>query len=272
MHLSFPRESLRYLAQFGAVGRREKLAEMDVNQLKAEVDRIQWFHSIDLGNGIVTPGVDRSARRLQNIHMPKNLTGMSVLDIGTFDGFYAFEAERRGARVVATDTAVWRNPDIGRHGFDLAYQTLGSSVDAREIDVLDLSPDTVGTFDLVLFLGVLYHLPNPLLALERVASVARRQLIMETSVDLLGTRRPAAAFYPGDELLDDASNWWGPNLAGGKALLEAVGFSRVEVVYVSSWPVRIARAAKHRAHGKPLLATLQQGRAVFHAFKDDRER
>lgn len=241
---------------------------MDVDQLRDEVNGIRWFHSIDLGNGIVTPGVDRSARRLKGIHLPYSLAGKSVLDVGTFDGFYAFEAERRGARVVATDTAVWRNPLIGRHGFDLARRVLGSSVEDREIDVLDLSPETIGAFDLVLFLGVLYHLPNPLLALERVASVTRRQLIMETHVDLLGTRRPAAAFYPRDELQDDLSNWWGPNLAAGKGMLEAVGFSRVEVVFVSSWPTRIARAAKHRSQGKSALAAVRQGRAVFHAFKD----
>jgi len=189
---------------------------MDVDELKNEVAGVRWFHSIDLGNGIVTPGVDRSARRLKGMHMPPSLDGMSVLDIGTFDGFYAFEAERRGAKVVATDTAVWRDPYIGRSGFDLARRVLGSSVEGREIDVLDLSPETVGTFDLVLFLGVLYHLPNPLLALERIASVTRQQLIMETHVDLLGSRRPAAAFYPHDELQDDPSNWWGPNLAGAK--------------------------------------------------------
>jgi len=80
---------------------------MDVDELKREVAKITWFHSIDLGNGVVTPGVDRSARRLKGIHMPASLEGLSVLDIGTFDGFYAFEAERRGGRVTATDTAVW---------------------------------------------------------------------------------------------------------------------------------------------------------------------
>lgn len=241
---------------------------MGIAQLRAEVARIRWFHSIDLGNGVVTPGADRSARRLRGIHMPGSLVGQSVLDIGTFDGFYAFEAERRGAKVVATDSAVWRNPDIGKRGFNLARRVLGSAVDDREIDVLDLSPATVGTFDLVLFLGVLYHLPNPLLALERVASVTGRQLIMETAVDLLMTRRPAAAFYPADELSGDSSNWWGPNLAGAKGMLKAVGFARVEVVFVSSWATRAARAAKLRAQGGSALAALQQGRAVFHAFKE----
>jgi len=241
---------------------------MTVDELKDEVQRIRWFHSIDLGNGVVTPGVDRSARRLRSIHLPESLAGMSVLDVGTFDGFYAFEAERRGAKVTATDTAVWRNPTIGKAGFDLARRVLGSSVEDREIDVLELSPETMGTFDLVLFLGVLYHLPDPLRGLERVASVARRQLIMETHVDLLGSRRPAAAFYPEDELQDDYSNWWGPNLAAGAGMLRAVGFSRVEVVFVSPWTTRLARAAKHRKQRKSFLTAVRQGRAVFHAFKD----
>ncbi len=241
---------------------------MRVDELRDEVGRITWFHSIDLGNGIVTPGVDRSARRLKGIHMPESLAGLSVLDVGTFDGFYAFEAERRGGRVTATDTAVWRNPQIGRAGFDLARRVLGSSVQDHEIDVMELSPETVGKFDVVLFLGVLYHLPDPLSALERIASVTRTQLIMETHVDLLGSRRPAAAFYPRDELQGDASNWWGPNLAAGKGMLEAVGFARVELVFVSPWPTRLARAAKHRYHGKSAFSAVRQGRAVFHAFKD----
>lgn len=241
---------------------------MDVEELRREVDRIRWFHSIDLGHGIVTPGVDRSSRRLKSLHLPSSLSGLSVLDIGTFDGFYAFEAERRGAdRVVATDTAVWRNPAIGKAGFDLAHGALGSRVDDLEIDVLELSPSSVGTFDLVLFLGVLYHLRDPLLALERVASVTGRQLIMETHVDLLGGRRPAAAFYPKAELQDDESNWWGPNLRAGMGMLEAVGFSRVEVVFVSGYPTRVARAVKHRLKGRSAIAALRQGRAVFHAFR-----
>ena len=77
------------------------------------------------------------------------------------------------------------------------------------------------------------------------------------------------ALYPGDEVAGDASNWWGPNLAGAKGMLHAVGFSRVEVVFVSSWPTRLARAGKLRFKGKSALTAVQQGRAVFHAFRDE---
>lgn len=241
---------------------------MESEDLREEVSRIRWFHSIDLGNGIVTPGIDRSARRLRGLHLPAELSGKSVLDVGTFDGFYAFEAERRGAqRVVATDTAVWRNPGIGKAGFELAQRVLRSKVEDREIDVLELSPDRVGSFDLVLFLGVLYHMRDPLAALERVASVTKQQLIMETHVDMLGGRRPAAAFYPGEELKGDASNWWGPNLQAAIGMLYSVGFGRVEVVSVTPVPARIARTIKSCVTGRGSLAALRQGRAAFHAFK-----
>ena len=136
---------------------------------------------------------------------------------------------------------------------------LGSKVEDVDVDVLDISPETVGgTFDVVLFLGVLYHMRHPLLALERVRSVTRELLILETHVDLLGLRRPAAAFYPGFELDGDWSNWWGPNPAAVRGMLEQVGFESVEQVHPSSWlPSRAARLLRR--------SSLRQGRAVFHA-------
>ena len=96
--------------------------------------------------------------------------GLSVLDIGAWDGFFSFECERRGAsRVVAADYFSWHGSGWGtKAGFTLARDVLGSKVEDVDIDVMDLTPERVGTFDLVLFLGVLYHLRHPLLALERV--------------------------------------------------------------------------------------------------------
>ncbi len=75
-----------------------------------------------------------------------------------------------------------------------------------ELEVLDLSPNNVGRFDLVLFLGVLYHIKHPLLALERVASVSRSHLILWTQVDLADLDRPAMAYCPEKELNDDPTN------------------------------------------------------------------
>jgi tRNA (mo5U34)-methyltransferase len=241
---------------------------IDPVQLRAEVARLKWYHAIDLGQGIVTPGADKSVRKLETIHLPARLDGLSVLDIGAWDGFFAFEAERRGAmRVVANDTHVWHHPAWGRAAFELARRARNSQVEDAEVEVLDLSPDKVGIFDVVLFLGVLYHMQHPLLALERVASVTRRQLILETHVDMLGFRRPAAAFYPGADLKDDGSNWWGPNLAAVSGLLRTAGFKEVKLVYVTRYPGRVARAMKQWRSGGKAIRAVSQGRAVFHAFK-----
>ncbi len=134
---------------------------------------------------------------------------------------------------------------------------------------MDLSPETVGTFDMVLLLGVLYHLKNPLMALERVASVTKRLLIVETVLDLVGLRRPAAAFYPDRELNGDPTNWWGPNEAAVHGLLRSVGFVDVRTITpVPSAPYRFARALWHGARGRNRVsAAYRQDRAVFHAVK-----
>ena len=152
----------------------------DPDALRREVEMIKWWHRIDLGRGIVTPGVDVTPQRLAEIRMPEILSGFTVLDIGAWDGFFSFEAEKRGARrVLATDSFCWTGGGWGtKAGFELARRALRSKVEDKWIEVLDLSPDTVGVFDLVLFLGVLYHMKHPLLALERVASVTGRHLIM----------------------------------------------------------------------------------------------
>ncbi|MEG4806547.1 DUF1698 domain-containing protein [Microcoleus sp. F8-D3] len=209
---------------------------MTEDELKAKVAEIPfWFHCINLGNGIITPGWSKtsSPANEQFIGLPENLEGLTVLDIGAFDGFYSFAAERRGAsRVLATDDFAWKAGH--KKGFNLARQVLDSRVEDKQIDVLEHSPDKIGVFDLVLFLGVLYHMRHPLLALERVASVCKKQLILETHVDMLDCEKPAMAFYPGTELGEDPTSWCGPNPPMVKGMLETVGFQKVEVVSTSS--------------------------------------
>lgn len=187
---------------------------------------IAWWHQIELPDGSVTPGLDRSAEKLAALHLP-DLKGKSVLDVGAFDGYFSFAAERLGAsRVVAVDTYVWQRPG-GKDGFEYARKALGSSVEDREVEVLDISPETVGEFDVVFFLGVLYHMRHPLLSLEKMASVTKERLIMETLVDLTFLRSPAAAFYPW-KMLRDETNWWGPNRAAVVGMLQTVGFEHVK--------------------------------------------
>jgi tRNA (mo5U34)-methyltransferase len=240
--------------------------------IRAEAARVNWFHSIELEPGFVTPGRADTRAQVARLHLP-DLRGKTVLDVGAWDGFFSFEAERRGAvRVVALDTFSWqqRGSGTGKAGFELARRALGSAVEDVEVEVLDIAPETVGgTFDVVLFLGVLYHLRHPFLALERLRSVCDELLVLETHVDLLGTRRPAAAFYPGTELEGDWTNWWGPNPAAVNGMLGAAGFRDARRVHPRSWlPGRGARALRAlRGTGgtRPGHAVLRQGRAVFHA-------
>jgi tRNA (mo5U34)-methyltransferase len=244
---------------------------MDGELLREEVAKIRWYHHIDLGNGIITPGAGDSRVKLERIHLPASLEGLSVLDIAAWDGFFSFEAERRGARrVLATDSFCWDNGGWGtKAGFDLAKKALNSRVEELKIDVMDLSPANVGVFDVVLFLGVLYHLRHPLLALERVFSVTKGYVVLETSLDKLWDRRPVMAFYPGSELAGDHTNWWGPNAAAVEAMLKSVGFARVVRVNLTpSLPRAVYLAAEGRIRdGRPFLPAAQQARGVFHAWR-----
>ena len=196
---------------------------MPAENLQREMARVDWFHTMDLGQGITTPG--RVACLSPEQLEIGRLDGLTVLDIGAWDGAYSFMAERRGARrVLATDSVVWSGAwKTGNAGFKLARRVLKSNVEDMNIDVMDLSPTRPGVFDVVLFLGVLYHLRHPLLALERIFSVVGKQLILETHVDLADLTRPAMAFYPGTELAGDPTNWWGPNPLAVEAMLKSVG-------------------------------------------------
>jgi len=235
--------------------------------LREEIAKIRWFHSIDLGDGVRTPGLDDTPEKLDRIRLPSNLSGRSVLDIGAWDGFFSFEAERRGAqRVVAVDSYCWDGEGwANKSGFDLVHRHLKSKVETRRLEVLEVAAAELGCFDVVLFLGLLYHLKHPLLALEKVAEVTKDLLILETKVDLLGTSAPAMAFYRDAELNRDPTNWWAPNVAGLEQMLKDVGFKRVEIV---SPPQSIwARIFRRPSQPGQWWREIQQGRVTVHAWK-----
>lgn len=242
-----------------------------IAKLRAEVEGQEWFHSIDLGHGIVTKGQDESPRKLGWIRMPERLDGKTVLDIGAWDGFFSFEAERRGAsRVLAVDSVAWREQPSGprgwgtKRGFEIARRALGSRVEDLTLgDFAEISLSRLGAFDVVFLLGVLYHMRDPWSLLERAAEICGELLIVETHVDLLDLRRPAMAVYPGSELAGDASNWCGPNVRALRAMLRQVGFPHVEIVHLEPRAYRYLRAIYRRIRGPRFLA--QQGRCALHA-------
>jgi tRNA (mo5U34)-methyltransferase len=171
---------------------------------------MQWWHRFE---------------QLLALNLP-DLTGKTVLDVGAGDGYFSFAAERFGAsRVLAIDDGNWGTTG-GKRSFERLRKALASHVEDLEVDVLDISPETVGRFDVVLFLGMLFPMRHPLLALERVASVSRELLVVETLVDMTFLHSPAAAFYPSEKRTEKRSRR-GPNRAAVLGMLEAVGFARV---------------------------------------------
>ena len=238
--------------------------------LAAEVRALRWYHSIPLPGGIVTPGVQDSPRVAPRLQLP-DLTGKSVLDIGAFDGFFSFYSAQRGAdRVLATDCHAWSDPEWGSRSFQLARRALGleGRVEDKYVNVMDLSPQTVGgTFDVVLFLGVLYHLRDPVTALERAASVCDELLVLETESALNWVPYAASRVYVDGDLNDDDSNWYAYNTTALTRLLRRVGFTRVSVVYRTPLARRAGRASRALWKQRTVasLAAFKSQRVVIHA-------
>lgn len=201
-----------------------------------------WYHTLELRPGVVTPGWFDLRPILDALTWP-DVRGKRCLDIGTYDGLLAFELERRGAaEVVATDISNhedWDWPPLVRangieylrqvagvkgHGFDIAVKALGSSVQKREINVYDLSPETVGTFDVIVCGSLLLHLRDPQRALEAIRSVCAGSFMSCEEIDLTLTvmhpRRPLARIGP-----IDLTQWYVPNLAGHRLTIAAAGFA-----------------------------------------------
>ncbi len=206
-----------------------------------------WYHTIELAPGVLTPGqVDlrAAARKL----LPDDLSGVRALDVGTFDGFWAFEMERRGADVVAIDvaeidSAEWPplsrarlrrrtrelDVELGR-GFSHAASALESKVERVVCDVYDLTPEAIsGPVDFAFAGAILLHLRDPVRALERIRAAlapAGELRLMEpisAALTLASPRRPTARF----SAAATDFNWWLPNLAGLRAWPLAAGFAEV---------------------------------------------
>lgn len=240
-----------------------------------------WWHSIDLGDGVVTPGhktPERLKKELNHYHIP-NLSGRTVLDIGAWDGFFSFHAEKLGARRVVAldhyawsvdwsartakdrrlprkqaalhtpdqDTERWRPEELpGQRGFNLAHELLDSSVEPVVADFMETDLNTLGQFDVVFFLGVLYHMRHPLLSLERLAQLTREVAVIETAAVWAHPNRAWCEFFETNELGNDPSNWWAPNEKALIGMCRAAGFRRVEIMHRPSLWKRTASSMRPR--------------------------
>lgn len=299
---------------------QEEKQEEKESQRAAEVRRrvdehareVGWFHSIDVGHGVVTQGFSEAT--LPDASLP-SFEGKSVLDIGAWDGYYSYLAERRGAaRVVAVDhyawgvdipardeywrecarkgvlpdhrrdaTDFWQSDLPGKRGFDLAHDLLNSKVEAVVADFAEMDLGELGTFDVVIYCGVLYHMKEPLTSLERVRAVTKEVAVVETEALHLQHMEgmPLAQFRSGNEVNADFGNWWVPDMSCLRAMCRAAGFSSTTVVQgPPAAPLRephqpqgfmgVAEAVARRLLNRPRVepspsAPTQHYRAVVHA-------
>jgi tRNA (mo5U34)-methyltransferase len=266
--------------------RRFEMKSVDdvaIEHAKAVIETCpEWYHSIRLANGVVTPGrgsIEHFEASLRALRLP-DLRGKSVLDIGAYDGFFSFSAERLGAaRVVALDHYVWSAdmteymkdwreskrsggplppphesrhwyPDKlpGRRPFDYTHQLFESKVEPVVDDFMTMNLADLGKFDVVLYLGVLYHMEEPLTAMRRVASVTAPEglAVIETeAMEIPGTEdRALCEFFPGRELNNDPTNWWAPNAKAIGGICTAAGFREVSVLSTGPKPQRHRRSQK----------------------------
>jgi 2-polyprenyl-3-methyl-5-hydroxy-6-metoxy-1,4-benzoquinol methylase len=250
---------------------------------RPELLHYYWYHTVDLGGGLVTPGDYDFRACWPAFRFPDDLRGLSVLDVGSATGFFAYEFERRGADVTSVELpslSAWdmlrcdRDQTVrglmdwhhaatpeeayGRHldgPFRFCHQALGSRVRRCYSTVYELSPAVLGrdSFDLIYAGDVLGHLFSPLEALDVLASLCRGTLVV-TMDRSRSAHRPPAMYFLGNACKDtDRRSWWCPSRECLLEMLGRVGFRRASCVGGYSGLLR--------------RAWLPFAREVFHAGK-----
>lgn len=216
-------------------------------QLRAGVDELTWYHTIELGDGIVTPGFFDHRGDVRHYRLPDDLSGQRALDVGLQDGFWAFELERRGAAVTGIDLERpedldWpprlRPAGVSREGggfpladgtaFRFAREALQSQVDRVAVSAYEATPERLGTFDLVFVGSVLVHLRDPMLALERLASLCTGRLILcePHSRRLRWLPLGNVVQFTGES---PYMTWWLPTVRAWTSMIRCAGFDDVRV-------------------------------------------
>ena len=241
---------------------------------------LDWYHSIDLGEGVVTRGWFDLRPSVARVRLPASLAGMRCLEVGTWDGFWAFELERRGAAEVVAidilDPERWDWPPRERlsgdgvgvevlrsvkgrgEAFELAHEALGSSVQRRDLSVYDLDPAEIGHFDLVFLGSLLLHLRDPVRALQRLRSVCAGEAVIADTVELASSLRWPRTPVARLEGLDRPW-WWLPNRAGLLRMVESAGFTVAEATGIYYVPTGEGHPRTPR-RALPRLALTAQGR------------
>lgn len=213
--------------------------ELNLAQIIEKINSVKhWYHRIEIIPGLITPGINDTQTFLKLLDLPNDCSGLKVLDLGTRDGFFAFELEKRGAEVLAIDYY-----SDEQTGFKVVAELLGSKVKFIQDNIYNVSVNKYGIFDIVLCLGLIYHLPDPLRALNIIRSVCKNELYLETQVLDNAILMPDGnfvslksiseqleqlsimQFYPSNSLNSDFSNFWAPNMKCMENMLIETNFS-----------------------------------------------
>ncbi len=223
-----------------------------MDALAERVAGCDWYHTLELPGGIVTPGWFDCRAVVDRLPLPESLDGARVLEVGTWDGFWAFELERRGAAEVVAidldDPARWDWPPhllavdgtphqqhllktfkAGGQGFAIAHEALGSRVQRRDVSVYELDPAVHGRFDFIFLGSLLLHLRDPVEALLRLHDVCAGTALIADAVEvipsLLRPRTPTARLEGVDRPW-----WWQPNVAAFRQMLRSAGLEVLATV------------------------------------------
>jgi tRNA (mo5U34)-methyltransferase len=204
-----------------------------------------WYHTIELPDGTVTDGRFDHRPLVRYYGLPEDMSGMRALDVGTADGFWAFEMERRGAEVVAQELPRMSDRDFPAaakplvreqadtppgHRFELARRALGSKVELVRLRAYDIDPSTVGRFDFVHVGDILLHLRDPVGALAAICSVTAGQAHIADAVDPRpagGAQNHLTAVYHGGWKM---TTWWTPSLPTLAQMTLDAGFAEVHAL------------------------------------------
>ncbi len=234
-------------------------ADAKAAEIWDKVSKLKWYHTIDVAPGVSTNGFIDNRSTAHLFGLPEDMSGMRCLDIGTYDGFWAFEMERRGAaevigidvdspadhdlprrvkqQAIDEDEALRREWDEGLasvglqfpgEGFRVAKEVLGSKARRESLNVYDLTPEKLGMFDVVLISQLLLRLRDPQTVIENMFSVTRGFAIIAEGYDaeLEALDRPASEFIGTTSL----GVWWGHSIKSMKLMMEVAGFDPVEEV------------------------------------------
>ena len=187
-----------------------------------------WHHKFEISPGVITPGSYDPEFLWNKMRLPRDMQGRRVLDLGSSDGFFSLKLRRCGAEVVSVD---YRRKE--QHGFGVMEKLSGLEFDYRRTNLYGIDPEAFGTFDVVLFFGVLYHLPDMIKALSIVRNLCSGEMFLETHCAAdLAVETAVARYYRERTLNNDLTNFWSPNVACLRGMLYDCAF---DVEHDETW-------------------------------------